>query len=104
MIFVDCAQNEVGAPFVLDVFGGGVVEVFEDDEDADAGDASAGPREAVDFVDGHFCLSLAVCSCGAIDALLWREALSAELELRCDACRSKRVMVQCGDTVQRRLD
>ena len=57
MVFADCGQDERRGTFVLDVFGGGVVEVFEDDEDADAGDAGAGPGEAVDFVDGHFFLS-----------------------------------------------
>lgn len=38
---------------VLDVFGAAVFEVVEDDMDADAGEAGAGPTEAVRQVDWH---------------------------------------------------
>lgn len=66
MVFIDCAQDERRGALVLNVFGRGVVEVFEDDEDADTGDAGARPSEAVNFVDGHIWM-LQIC---AIDAIV----------------------------------
>lgn len=38
---------------VLDVFGAAIFEIVEDDVDADAREAGAGPAEAVRQVDRH---------------------------------------------------
>jgi hypothetical protein len=72
----------------LDVLGGTVVEVVDDDVHADAGEAYAGPAEAVEEVDWHF------LSIGSMIQLNWPSSLlqvCAMGKMECGWARTSRM-------------